>query len=235
MMGWRDRLNSWRLPVPDFEIDSLTSALLVVDMQYSDAHPDYGLGKLFHTVDPARASYYFSRLQDLVIPNIKQLLDFFRNNGLRVIYLTLGPRLKDGSDLSPNFRRRYRREEEALGFRVTFPKGTYEHSVLCELKPQDQELVINKTANGAFNSSDIDRILRNLGVETLVVTGVGTDVCVDTTARDAVDRGYNCIVVDDACATLDQESHDASLLAFAKWFGKVESTMSVLDLLTSPD
>jgi nicotinamidase-related amidase len=232
--AWRSMLRTWYLPVPDFDVAPAETVLLVVDMQYSDAHPDYGLGRLFRTVDPERSSYYFSRLNELVVPNIRRLLKHFRRLGVRVIYLTLGPVLEDGSDLSPNFRRRYRSEEDGLGFRVTFPLGTFEHSILSDLKPEQQELVINKTANGAFNSSDIDRVLRNLGTKTLVVVGVGTDVCVETTARDAVDRGYNCVVVDDACATLDQASHDASLLAFAKWFGRVLDTSEVIRILSDP-
>jgi len=228
MAGWRDQLVSWRLPVPDFPVVAAESALVVVDMQYMDAHPDYGLGKVFATVDPARARYYFTRVRETVIPNIQRLLEVFRADHLRVVYLTLGPVLADGSDLSPNFRRRYRLEEQSLGFRVTYPLGTPGHRILDEITPRPGDLVINKTANSAFNASDIDRVLRNLEVQTLVVTGVGTDVCVETTARDAVDRGFNCMIVEDACATLDEASHNAALLAFAKWFGKVVTTPEVI-------
>lgn len=231
MSGWRDKLTSWHLPVPDFPMDPVHTALVIVDMQYMDAHPEHGLGRVFAAADPARAAYYFARLRETVIPNIRRLLEVFRTHRLRVIYLTLGPVLEDGSDLSPSFRRRYRLEEETLGVRVTYPRGTREHAILDEIAPRPGELVVNKTANSAFNASDIDRLLRNLGVQTLIVTGVGTDVCVETTARDAVDRGYNCVVVEDACATLDEESHDAALLAFAKWFGKVAGTRDVIALL----
>ncbi|HBY97517.1 MAG: cysteine hydrolase [Ardenticatenaceae bacterium] len=229
--GWRERIEDWRLPVPDFEIDPATTALVIVDMQHTCAHARWGLGRLFRTVDPERADYYFSRVERVVVPNTQRLLEFFRSRGLRVMFLALGPILEDGSDLSPNFRRRYQQEEEALGFRVTFPRGTPGYAILPEIAPRDDELVINKTANSAFNSSDIDRLLRHLGIHSLIVTGVGTDVCVETTARDAIDRGYNCIIVEDACATLDEESHEASLLAFAKWFGKVANTDEVLALL----
>ena len=102
MGNWREQLASWRLPITDFPVVPEESALVVVDMQYTDAHPDYGLGKVFATVDPSRAQYYFSRLRDTVIPNIRRLLEAFRAEELRVIYLTLGPVLADGSDLSPN-------------------------------------------------------------------------------------------------------------------------------------
>jgi biuret amidohydrolase len=231
MANWRDQLASWRLPVPDFPVVAAETALVVVDMQYMDAHPDYGLGKVFATVDPTRARYYFTRLHEVVIPNIQRLLAAFRADDLRVVYLTLGPVLPDGSDLSPNFRRRYRLEEQSLGFRVTYPMGTAGHRILDELAPRPNELIINKTANSAFNASDIDRVLRNLELRTLVLTGVGTDVCVETTARDAVDRGFNCIIVADACATMDDDSHNAALLAFAKWFGKVADTQEVIGRL----
>src|SRR6516164_1748432 len=224
MSGWREKLAAWRLAVPDFAVVPADCALVIVDMQYMDAHPDYGLGKVFTSVDPARARYYFTRLRETVVPNIQRLLEVFRADHLRVVYLTLGPVLADGSDLSPTFRRRYRLEEQSLGFRVTYPLGTPGHRILDEIAPRPEELVINKTANSAFNASDIDRVLRNLEVRTLIVAGVGTDVCVETTARDAVDRGYNCIIVEDACATLDEASHNAALLAFAKWFGKVATT-----------
>jgi nicotinamidase-related amidase len=233
MSDWREKMASWRLPVPDFRVDPGRSAFLIVDMQYMDAHTDHGLGRVFAKVDPDRAAYYFGRLRDTVIPNIRRMLDTVRSERIRVIYLTLGPELPDGSDLSPNFRRRYRTEEDLLGIRVTYPKGTREHGILEEIAPRDGELVVNKTANSGFNASNLDRVLRNLEIDTLIVSGVGTDVCVDTTARDAVDRGYNCIVVDDACATLDQESHDAALLTFAKWFGKVATTRDVIALLTA--
>ncbi len=235
MNGWRDKLATWRLPVPDVPVSPDRTALVVVDMQYMDAHPDYGLGRVFCAADPVRAAYYFGRLREIVIPNIQRLLEAFRSRGLRVIYLTLGPVLHDGGDLSPNFRRRYRMEEQTLGVRVTYPQGTREHGILAEIAPRAGELVVNKTANSAFNASGIDRLLRNLALETLVIAGVGTDVCVETTARDAVDRGYNGIIVEDACATLDEESHDAALLAFAKWFGKVARTDDVIALLTAAD
>ena len=88
------------------------------------------------------------------MPNIHRLLEVFRADHLRVVYLTLGPVLADGSDLSPTFRWRYRLEEQSLGFRVTYPLGTPGHRILDEIAPRPDELVINKTANSAFNASD---------------------------------------------------------------------------------
>jgi len=100
-------------------------------------------------------------------------------------------------------------------------QGAPEHEILDELRPLPHELVINKTTAGAFNSTGIDRILRTLEVEQLVITGVSTNSCVETTARDAADRGYECVLVDDACGAARVELHDATLVSFRRLFGRV--------------
>ena len=79
--------------------------------------------------------------------------------------------------------------------------GSFEHEIVDELAPLPGELVLDKNASSPFNGTGIDQLLRNLGVETLVLVGVATDMCVETTGRDAADRGYNVIVAEDATAT----------------------------------
>ena len=232
-MGWREGLAGWRMPRPQFRAVPDTTVLLITDMQYWAIHPEYGLAKVVQRDYPEIAHYFFPRLRSLVVPNNRRLLDFFRHNDLRIVYLTVGPELPDGSDLSPIIKRRVS-QRQAEGQPVTvFRKGTFEHSIIEELKPQEGELVVNKTSFGAFNSTGIDRFLANMGIESLVITGVATDVCVETTARDAADRGYNCILVEDACATFNQASHEAALCSFARSFGMVESTGEVIAELES--
>jgi nicotinamidase-related amidase len=113
-----------------------------------------------------------------------------------------------------------------------FHIGTLEHEIIEELKPEPGELIIYKNSIGAFNSTAIDQILRNLGVETLVITGGATNGCVETTARDAADRGYNCFLVDDGCVTKNQELHDGTMRNFELLFGKVSTTQEVIDELS---
>ena len=228
MIGWRESLTGWRMPRPDFQIVPDTSALLLTDMQYWAIHPEYGLAKVVQKDYPEIARYFFPRLKSLVIPNNRRLLDFFRNNHLRIVYLTVGPELTDGSDLSPIIKRRVSQRQAKGQPIAVFRKGTFEHSIIEELKPQEGELVVNKTSFGAFNSTSVDRILANMRIESLIVTGVATDMCVETTARDAADRGYNCVLVEDSCATFDEASHEAALRAFAKSFGMVKSTSEVI-------
>lgn len=228
-IGWRRGLEKLPCFAPTFELEPRQTALLIVDMQYLDAHPDYGLGKWLREHYPDVASYFLGRLAETVLPNNIKLLDFFRRNRLRVIHLTVGPELPDGSDFLSLRRGREEEIGHATGGRtVVFSKGTFEHSILRELEPQAGELVINKVSRGAFNSTGLDAVLRNLGIECLVVMGVATNSCVETTARDAADRGYKTVLVEDACATFDQALHEATLRSFATLFGRVSTTQEVI-------
>jgi biuret amidohydrolase len=229
-MGWRDEVE--RLPSlapTEFEVDPERTALIIVDMQYVDAHRDYGLGASLRESHPEVWEYYFDRVDGLVVPNVRRCLDSFRRLGLRVIHLTIGAVLPDGGDMTP-----LRRPPRSAGLRPLFHHaGTFEHRILDELAPVEGELVINKTSRSAFNSTAIERALVNLGVETLVFVGVTTSSCVDTSARDAADRGFKVVIVEDATAELDEPSHEAALRQFAVRWGRVWTTDETLGLLES--
>jgi nicotinamidase-related amidase len=205
----------------EFPLYPKETALIIIDMQYKGAHPDYGVGlTLKDRFSQAEVDYYFGRLAETVVPNQVKLLDFFRSNGFRVIYVTSGVMLPDGSDRSPT------------KLKKSYPHiADFEYKIIEEIQPQPDELIIRKITHSAFTSTGIDQTLRNMGITSLVIAGIGTNVCVETTARDAADRGYRCIMVDDACATFTQKMHDYTLLAFALWFGKVQSTDEVIDEL----
>ncbi|HKP17924.1 MAG TPA: isochorismatase family cysteine hydrolase [Gaiellaceae bacterium] len=216
--GWRER--AARLPslAPQrLELRRETCALLVVDLQYMDAHRDHGLGQALRESHPDLWGYYYGRIEKTVLPTTRRLLDAFRSFGGRVLYLTLGPALADGSDMVP-----LRRPEVAPGLTAAFHhQGTFEHGILPEVAPAPGELVVNKTSRGAFASTALEHVLRNMGVETLVVAGVSTSSCVESTAREAADRGFGVVIVEDATAEFDEESHEASLCQFAVRWGRV--------------
>lgn len=203
-----------------FEVDADTTALLLVDLQYLDAHPDYGLGAQLKRDFPDIWEYYFARLRESVIPNCAALLRLFRDASMRVVHVTIGPVLQDGMDMVP-----LRRPTTAPGLLpMLHYAGTFEHGIIPEVAPVAGELVINKTSRSAFNSTSIERVLRNMGIRTLIVAGVTTSSCVDTTARDAADRGFQTVVVEDATAELDRPSHEAALRQFAVRWGRVWTT-----------
>lgn len=225
---WRERLAEWPLPFPQFSLDLERAALLIVDMQYGSVDPDVGVGPYLRERHPALAEYYYGRVQDMVIPNIARLLQFFRSTGRPVIYLTIGFALPDRSDGLGLLRQ----IDDDLNARMArgplVRLGSRANSVVIEIAPREGELVINKTSMGAFNSTALDQVLRNLGVTTLIVTGVSTECCVATTARDAGDRGYHVLLVEDAGTAVTPYLQESSLVAFAAMFGRVETTEATL-------
>jgi biuret amidohydrolase len=198
----------------------------VVDLQNYDAHPDYGLAPILRALDPAATAYFYARLAGVVVPNVQRLLHAFRARGAQVIYCQSGALLADGADLSP--RRRVRFLGTADGRRTIFHREEVEYQILDAVRPDPSDIVLHKSTVSAFNSSSLDRILRGMGVESLVVTGVVTDGCVDSTARDASDLGYDCTIVEDACAAWSRAWHDAALQAFERYFGLVAEAQDVL-------
>jgi nicotinamidase-related amidase len=229
-MTWREE--AARLPnlsPAEFVLNPETTGLLVIDMQYVDAHRDHGLGKSLKETHPEVWDYYFTRIERTVVPGCRRLVDAFRAAGSRVIFITLGPELPDGSDMVA-----LRRPKVAPGLEaMLYGRGTFEHKILEELAPQPGELVINKTSRGAFNSTAIERQLLNLGLDGLIVAGVSTSSCVETTARDAADRGWKVTIVEDATAEFDEPSHDATLRQFAVRWGRVwtvEETLAELNM-----
>lgn len=205
------------------------SALLIIDMQNYSCHADCGWTPVFKEHFPEVYAYRDRRMNEVVIPNVRKLIDSARRSQARVIYFRLGSALPDWSDVMPFHRDSALRTLERYGRRIIANVGTFEHEVYAEIAPAAGDLVLDKTTKSAFTSTGIDQLLRNLGVEHLVFCGVATDACVETTARDAADRGYHCTIVDDGCSARDQESHDASLRAFDKLFGRVLPATAVLE------
>jgi nicotinamidase-related amidase len=207
--------------LPDFRLEPARTALLVIDLQYASGSRSEGLGRLLAEQGRAESgAYRFDRIERVVVPNVQRLLGFFRRHGLRVVYLTVGSEQPDYSDLPPHMR------DFAMALNNT--RGNREHEILDELRPEPGETVMNKTTAGAFNSTGIDALLRTLGAEYLVLTGISTNSCVETTARDAADRGYRCVLVDDGCGAGREEFHRATLASFRRLFGRVSTTDQVL-------
>jgi len=221
----------WHMPWPRFEVDWKRAALVVIDMQNYGCNPDVGLAQMLLQRYPEISRYYVPRLTQTTVPNARRLLDAFREAQSRVLFTRHGPLLADGSDM---IARRRRRDVESLATNDTpalWHRGTFEHDVIATLEPRPDELMTDKNTSSAFNSTGIEWLLRNMRVETLVVCGVATDMCVETTARDAADRGFDVIVVEDATATFFEHHHRAALSGFARVFGQVWDTAGVVAAL----
>lgn len=151
-----------------------------------------------------------------IIPNITKVLQACRNSGFQVYQTREGHRT-DLSDLPSRALFRSRSNPSGLGIGDEGPlgrlliRGEQGHDIIPELYPKDGEPVIDKPGNGAFTYTDFELLLRVKGIRNLIICGVTTDVCVHTTMREANDRGYDCLLVEDCCAASEEKLHDAAV------------------------
>ena len=212
-------------------IDPRKTALLIIDMQRYFVSPHYALMQTFEKLEPGVTGPYCERVNTTVIPNINRLQTYFRAQRLPIIYTAIGTCTADGRDLNQMWKDLDQLSLNVIGQRM-FPRvGEPTWQIDDSLAPLPDELVINKTSSGALNSTMLDQTLRNMGIESLVVSGVTTDVCVETTARDAADRGFQVIIVEDACTAFSEILHRSALQAFSLAFGRVRKTEEVEHLL----
>jgi nicotinamidase-related amidase len=211
---------------PRIEIDPGATCLVVVDLQHAFASRTAGLGRLLAAEGRAEAAgYRFARIERLVVPNTVRLLGTFRERGLGAVFLVTGSTVPDYSDLPRHLRELCRATNNRVGER--------EHELLGEVAPHPDEPVLNKLSLSGFASTPLETLLRSRGVTTLVFAGITTNMCVEHNVRDAADRGFGCVVVEDACATDSEEMHDASLRTIGRLYGRVMSTDAVVSELES--
>lgn len=208
------------------------TGLLVVDMQYF-CHPDFGMPAAMESVRAGYSNYKRQRFET-VMPNCLRLVEAFRDAGKPVVFLTIGPELPDCSTPPLPMVRRNAQRANYSGRQVVFPAGTFEHSIMKEFETQPGEPIVNKLTASAFMTSKIDSVLRNMGIDSLVIIGVATNACVESTARDAADVGYRCVLVDDACVCYDGAFHEMTMRSFSRVFGRVAQTESVLQEILEP-
>src|SRR5207249_7865708 len=206
-------------------INPVRSAVIVVDMENDFA----AKGGMFD-----RAGIDISGAQKAIAP-ITKVLAAARQAGLKIIYLKMGYR-PDLSDLGPNDSvNRIRHLKFGVGQKIQAPDGcesrvlirdTWDTDIVPELQPQPNDIVIYKTRFSGFYQTELDATLKKFGVKYLIVTGVTTSICVESTVRDAMFRDYLCVLLQDCMSEpighdLARTNHDASLLNAELLFGWV--------------
>jgi nicotinamidase-related amidase len=213
------------------KIDLQTTALVIIDMQEYFLNPASPLGRFGEKRMPGLRHYFLEQGATVVIPNLRRLLECFRTQHLRVIHATAASELPDGQDWIPTLHQTNMVAQEQIG-EVVYPARTDPWArIVAPLTPRPEEVIVNKTTYSAFTATSLDGLLRNLRIETLVLGGVVTNRCVETTARDATDRGYQVIVLGDATATYSPEAQEATLLSLEGAYGYVRTTDEVVALL----
>jgi len=187
----------------EFDLKPDSAALVIIDMQRDFLEPG-GFGEMLGND--------VSQLRHTIAPTFR-LLAAWRDAGLLVIHTREGHR-PDLADLPPAKKIRGRSATcigDAGPMGRVLVRGEPGHDIIPELYPMPGEPVIDKPGKGAFFATDLHAILQHRGITQLVVTGVTTEVCVNTTVREANDRGYDCLVVADCCGSYFPEFHDAGL------------------------
>jgi ureidoacrylate peracid hydrolase len=211
-------------PLPAFPVTPQDAALIVIDVQKFIARPDLGQGaKLLELGLEDLNRDYFGRI-DAAIANIRRLLDASRRAKLEVIYIAINAHTSDARDCSQVTRE----------LKIRPPKDSPGNAIVDEIAPRPDEIVLHKITSSAFNSTPLHMVLQNLGKRTLILAGIITNGCVESTARDARDLGYRVIVAGDACATYSREAHDRTLKWLGRTIGNAVSTDEVLSRLAQP-
>lgn len=190
-----------------FIFDPSKTALMIIDMQ-NDFCASGGFGEMLgNDISNTKA----------IIPTIKRVLDRFRELGLCVIHTREGHE-PDLLDCPPSKLKRSRAQGAGIGDEGSMGriliKGEKGHSIVNELLPLPNEVVIDKPGKGAFFQTNLENELRERGIESLIVTGVTTHVCVHSTVREANDRGFECLVLEDGTAAFRDEDQQAAIRMF---------------------
>ena len=182
----------------DRKLAAARTAVLVVDAQKAELepevlerHPEFG---------PALRR---------ALPAMRRLVEAARARGVEIVYTVIEALTRDGRDRSLDHKLSD----------ILVPRGSPLARVIAEVAPQGDEIVLPKTSSGVFNSTSLDYVLRNLGIENVVVAGFVTDQCVDMAVRDGADRGYYMVCATDACAAYTEARHAAALAPSAATAG----------------
>ncbi len=194
------------------------SALLFIDVQNYCVLRDGG--EFAHLSDEQfdqQYGWYYAQLNSSVIRNMQRLQQACRNANIEVMYTTIESLTLDGRDRSLDYK--------ITGFNI--PRGSHDGRVIDALAPTENEIWLPKSSSSVFISTNIDYILRNLGVKQLIISGLITDQCVESAIRDACDLGYLVTQVTDACTTYTPEAQAFSIQSIQGYCRQLTTDMLV--------
>lgn len=213
------------------EFPNGSTALIVVDLQRAFVRRDGRFPKLMSVLAPGAIHQYLESIENSVVPNAQRLIQAFRDAGLPIAFTGAGTRTGDGRDLAGWLRGFDDVSRQVVGAPVWPAVNEADWAMDPSVSNRDGEIVVEKTTADPFISTDLAEQLRSRGVTTVVVCGLTTDVCVAATARGAADRDFQTIVAEDACATLSEQLHRASLDIIGLAFGRLAKTEEVVTTL----
>ena len=208
-MRVNDRYTSFYYATDDdwgaVEIDRTKTALLIIDMQnYSVRRPLYTDPTPRDLVEKERWAPFYDMIEAETIPNNVKILHLFRELGMDVAFARITCQREDGRDRSL--------DHKATGFNeLRLPLGDPAGEIIDELTPCKDELVVMKTTDSALTGTNLRLMLQNMGIDTVVVTGVFSDQCVSCTVRSLADESFKVYLIEDASMAGSLEIHHQEL------------------------
>lgn len=195
------------------------SALIIIDMQNDFCSNGGHYDKYGKNIDD----------MENIIPNLSRLIHHARERGILVIYIQ-NTQISSGAYLSPStiahMLKRWK-DESKLYYTL---EGTWGHQIIDDIKPQETDLIVKKHRPSAFVGTDLDMILRSTGKETIIITGVITEGCVESTARDGWLRDYYVVIAEDCIASSTPELHNAQLKIMKEIYHFVIPSKELLEM-----
>ncbi len=200
------------------------TALVIIDAQKCVTKEYFAEGYKAMGVDVEPLMPVLNQLEEntsKALANIEKILGKCREKGIRPIHIRIQSMLPDAKDTG--------RLHASAG--MYYPPGGMASEFCDEAKPLDGEIILNKTCSGICVGTPIDRVLRNLQVKKVIVTGFYTDQCVSTSIRDLSDLGYEVDMIEDAMTAMSQERHDKALQSTKFIYANCETTDKLLERL----
>ncbi|MBT2969740.1 MAG: cysteine hydrolase [Candidatus Thiodiazotropha sp. (ex Ctena orbiculata)] len=221
-MNWKQAYRSFYYqgaPEPmDLELPYQNTALLTIDIQNTYMKP------ADDPLERERWVPFRQRMNDIVIPNTRDLQNRFRRKGMDLLHARIACLLEDGRDRSLS--------QKKPGWNyLLLPRNSEDSQIVPELAPAAGEIVVTKTTDSALTGTNLRLILHNMEIENVVVCGIFTDQCVSSTVRSLADESFNVIVVEDCCAAGTDELHHRELEIINMIYCQVVSSSELKDIM----